>query len=167
MGYKQDIHIDQDALDLEWLQQPQLAFKYNEEYAQARREADEAKEALEVVKAEVGLDIRKNPSAYTGEDKKPTEDAVKSLITIDERVRKAEKRFAQAKETQSLVWAAVTAIDTKKSALEALVKLHGQSYFAGPSVPLETNRQFQEEIKEKKTSRNVDRMKKVVRKRKK
>lgn len=133
--FERDIRIDPTALDVEWVEQPKLLFRYSELLADARYETDRAKEALDVIKAEVDADIRANPVKFTGEDKKPTEGAILQLIVTDERVRKAERDFAQAKREQGLLQAAVSAVETRKYALENLVRLIGQRYFSSPLEP--------------------------------
>jgi len=64
MDYKTDIEIDEDMLDVEFLNQASLFMKYSQHYAQMRRSVDEEKQSLDVVKAEVDRDIRENPANY-------------------------------------------------------------------------------------------------------
>jgi hypothetical protein len=50
---------------------------------------------------------------------------------------------------------ALSAIDSKKSALENLVKLHGQNYFAGPTIPRNLNKEWLESQKEKQVNTEI------------
>ena len=49
----------------------------------------------------------------------------------------------------------MAAIDQKKSALENLVKLHGQMYFAGPSIPRDLDKEWEKREKEKRVSDGI------------
>ena len=64
INYLADITIDQNALDLEWLDQPSLAFKYAEHASEMKRIVDVAKEDLDLVCAELDREIRKNPNDF-------------------------------------------------------------------------------------------------------
>ena len=50
---------------------------------------------------------------------------------------------------------AVKAIDTKKTALENLVKLHGQSYFAGPAIPRNLNKEWEQKEQETQSNKKI------------
>ena len=43
MNYKEKIQIDEDALDLEWLEQPEKMLEVSSNAAECKREMDEAK----------------------------------------------------------------------------------------------------------------------------
>jgi hypothetical protein len=49
------------------------------------------------------------------------------------------KEYLQAKFEVDTCQGAVSAIEQRKSMIEALIKLHGQQYFAGPSIPRQLN----------------------------
>ena len=142
LDFEQDVQIDPDALDVEWLEQPHLTMKYNVALSEARAEADRAKEQLGVVKAEIDRDIRENPVEYTGENKKPTESAIEQLVIESGRVREAEAEYIYRKEVVGLLKGIVDAIDSKKTALENLVKLTSMSYCAAPSTPRDLSGEY-------------------------
>lgn len=156
--YENEMRIDPDALDVEWLGHSSLTEKYGRLLADARFEVDVAKEDLDVVKAEVDGDIRENPLKYTGEDKKPTEAAISNLTTMHKRVRDAERRLAEAKRNAGYLQAAVNACDARKKALENLVHLLNQNYFAGPTEPrnLSGEATMREQARKKQRSRVAD-----------
>ena len=133
MSYEDDIRIDETALDVEWLNQPRLCLKYSQELAQAKKEVDRAKEKLDVVRAKIDQEIRKEPLTFGME--KITEASVQSNIVIHKLYRSAETGLTDAKYKSEMIRAAVSAIEHRKDALENLVKLYGQQYFAGPKVP--------------------------------
>jgi hypothetical protein len=133
MDYELDIIIDESALDVECLEQSRLMLKYTKHSAQCRKAADEAEEALDLIKAEVEKEIREDPERF--EIPKITEASVKAAILMDRRVKKAIQTWIDAKFEAKVADGAVTAFSNRKDMLEAMIKLHGQSYFAGPSVP--------------------------------
>ena len=133
MDFEKDVNIDETILDVEWLEQPSLMLKYGRLVVEARKGYDLAKENLDVVKAELDKEIRSNPEKF--KLAKATESAILSAILTHPRYKEASERLIEAKYNLSMYQTAANAIDAKKAALENLVKLHGQQYFAGPKVP--------------------------------
>lgn len=133
MDYKHDMHIDENALDLELIDQPELMVKYSTLLAEAKQERDLVKEELDLKRAELDLDIRDDPEKYSLG--KVTENAITNTIIQIEDYQEIQKKFHQANFEVNVLQGVVNAIDARKSALENLVKLHGQEYFAGPAVP--------------------------------
>lgn len=151
MNYEADIQIDDNSLDLEWLDQPSLMLKYARVSAQTRRILDEAKQNLDVVRAELDKDIRENPDDYG--IAKVTEGSITSAINTSDDYKKAFKAFLDAKYEADMAGGAVRAFDARKDALENLVRLHGQQYFAGPKIPRDLA--WERKEKEKKTDKGV------------
>lgn len=133
MNYEKDITIDETSLDLEWLDQPRLMMRYVRHAADMRKEMDEAKERLDNEQAELDKKVRSNPERY-GIDK-ITETAVRNAVLSHERFKKVNEEYMEASYEHNMAQGAVRAIETKKTALENLVRLHGQQYFAGPKIP--------------------------------
>lgn len=137
MSYEDDILIDETALDVEWLNQPRRMEDYCKLAAEARRSLDLAAEELEFVRATLERAVRLNPSDYgvTPGVRGITEDGIKAAIQVHPEYKSASKRHIDAKYESEVAIGAVRAFDQRKVALENLVRLHGQSYFAGPAVP--------------------------------
>jgi len=133
MNYDQDIRIDETALDVEWLNQASLMMKYARHAADCRMNLDLAKERVDFVKAELDKSIRESPSKFKIE--KLTEGAIQNIIITQEKYMDAEEKLIHARYELDIANAAVRAFDARKDALENLVRLHGQQYFAGPSIP--------------------------------
>ena len=133
MDYEKDIRIDETALDVEWLEQAGLMIKYTRHAAQARMELDQSKQALDIVKAEIDKDIRELPEDYGLT--KVTDNAVAATIITQEEYKEAFQEYLDAKYEADMAQGAVQAFQQRKDALQELVRLHGQSYFAGPSIP--------------------------------
>jgi hypothetical protein len=148
LNYEKDIRIDPEALDVEWLNQPHLFLTYARNSANMRKSLDEAKQSLDIAKAEADKKIRTNPEKYGLE--KITESVVANAILIENGYKAAFQEYLDAKYEADMASAAVQAMEQKKSALENLVRLYGQSYFAGPKVP----RNLTEELERNDTQTN-------------
>ncbi len=131
--YDADLNINEDALDVEWLEQPRLFLKYSQLLADARRTQDQLKERDEVLRAEIATGVRANPTEY-GIDK-VTVDAVNNAVAQDSRVNQSAQALREAAYEVDMFKAAVSAFEHRKAALENLVRLAGQNYFATPAVP--------------------------------
>jgi len=151
MKYEEDIRIDDSALDIEWLEQAGLFMKYARHCASTRRAFDDAKQDLDIKKAELDKAIRENPSDYGIE--KVTENAVASCILTHKMYKEAFQVYLDAKYEMEMAQYAVQAFNQRKEALENLVKLNGQQYFAGPKIPRDIT--WEREAKAKKVDTGV------------
>lgn len=151
LDYEDDIEIDEQSLDVEWLQQAKLFMRYAKYAAETRYAMDLAKEALDVVKATLDQEIRSHPDAY--EIAKITEAVVQNAIITHPEHQAEMKKFVAAKYEAELAQAAVRAFDQRKVALENLVRLHGMSYFSGPAVP--RNLTEEREARQKRSNQKV------------
>lgn len=133
MSYEDDMRIDEDALDVELLEQPSLMTKYSRLLAEAKLERDLAKEELDLMRATIDLDIRDNPEKY--QLSKVTENAINNCILMEEQYQDVQKKYNQDNYEVNVLQGIINAIEHRKSALENLVKLYGQNYFAGPAIP--------------------------------
>jgi hypothetical protein len=130
--YKQPspLAIDRDSLDEEWVNQPDLYHTHAVNLADARKALDEEKIELDVVKAELDKEIRESPADFGLE--KTTETSIALTIVTQKRYKQQQQKVIDAKHHVDVLAAMVTALDHRKRALENLVDLHGQSYFASP-----------------------------------
>jgi len=133
--YYEDLKVDIHSLDHLWAIQPQLYMKWAERHAKAIAERDRLKERLELVKAEVSADVRRNPADYSIE--KLTEAAVHAAVISDEKVRKVSEQLIRAAEVVNILAGAKEGMNHKKSALETLAKLWLGSYYSEPDIPQE------------------------------
>ena len=153
LNYEKDVSIDEQALDVEWLQQAELMRKYATHAGACKKEMDEAKERLETGKARIEMGIRQDPKEYGLE--KVTEGAIQSTIQLQEEYQKLNQNYINAKYEYEVATAAVRAIDQKKTALENLVKLLGVSYFAGPQAPRDLTEERLKEKEQKEQNKKV------------
>ena len=139
MNYENDIFIDDSSLDVEWLEQPSLMMKYGRHEAEMERQKDIAKERLDLVKADLDRAIREDPEKFgIG---KPTETAISNTIISQDGYKETYHEFLDALHEHNISKAAVRAFAQRKDALENLVRLNGQQYFAGPKVPRDLTEQ--------------------------
>lgn len=131
--------IDKNILDDEWLGQPKLYFNWAVQLEDARAAFEEVKAEFDVVKAEVDLAIRNDPGNVdydlpkdAVEKGKVTEKMVAAALLQQTEYKDAQQAVFSAKHRVGILQAAVTALDHRKKALEKLVDLHGQKYFASP-----------------------------------
>ena len=141
MNYEKDLAIDLLALHTEWNAQPRVFMRYAKALADRRDQMERAKEGVEVERAEADKRAR---ARYAGAEKKPTEGVINSEVLTDRVYQDANSNYLRLKYEVDILTAAVRAFDQRKDALENLVRLHGQQYFAGPAVPYEVGRQFVE-----------------------
>jgi len=133
LSYEHDLSIDDNALDLEWLEQPLLMLKYTKAAAVTRREIDRMKEMLSVERARLDKSIRKNPEKY--EIEKITESVINSTILLQKSYQTIQTDVIEAQYEHQMLQGAVQAVEHRKQALENMSKLLGLQYFAGPKTP--------------------------------
>jgi hypothetical protein len=148
-----DLKIDETALDIEWLEQPDLMRKYTKKEADARQALDLAEDNLTLQEAKLDKEIRENPEEFG--IAKITETVVRNTIISQPAHQEAKQAVIEARYEHNVLRGIVESVRNRKSALENLVILHGQSYFAGPSVPRDiiqerTNRDAQKKEANKK-----------------
>lgn len=153
MDYEKDITIDESALDVEWLEQPRLMMKYTKYMSRIERDMDLAKENVDLVKAEIDKEVRTNPESYG--IMKVSEGAINNIVIMQTGYKKAMREYVDIKYEYKIASGAVRAVDQRKTALENLVKLHGQQYFAGPSIPRDLTEEWQRRENEKRTDARV------------
>jgi hypothetical protein len=146
-----DFQIDRFRLDDEWVRQPDLYRRYAEALADARRDHEEAKNVLAVVRAEVESEIRKDPADYFID--KVTEGSIKSTVETVEKVVDAEAVVVNARHAVGVLEAAVGALDHRKRALSDLVSLHLADYYSKP-VAREGSKEAVEEMGKKKARKS-------------
>lgn len=153
LNYEEDIRIDPDALDVEWLGQPELMRKYAKHAADRKAAMDEAKESLDIVKAHIEMEIRANPVDYGLA--KPTESSIQSTILLQDEFQEASKVYQDSRYEYEIALAAVRAVDQRKTALENLVKLLNASYFAGPQSPRDLSYENLKRLEDKQANNKV------------
>ncbi len=155
MDYEKDITIDETALDIEWLDQASLALKYAKHLTQLKARVARLEEKKKTKRSELILEVNEDPielinkktpnaadiEAYYRTDEEYKE-IVKELLLVREEAEFAELAF------QEIAW-------TRKKSLEYLVILHGQQYFAGPKVPRDLSKEWEQKEQQKRSDEGV------------
>ncbi len=157
MDYETDIVIDESALDIEFLDQARLFMQYSRNEHATRRDMDYAKERLDLVKAKLDKAMRADPDKY--DIARISEGAIINSILLQPEFEEANKAHIEAAYEYGVARAAVWAFDQRKTALENLVRLHGQQYFAGPRIPrdLTEERQLRQRHSDQKVGKAMKR----------
>lgn len=146
---KSFIALDKHNLDEEWVGQPAMFRRYSRLLAEATRSVEMAKASYDVTMAEVCMDIRMNYSAYNLK-KQPSDPTTKQVALTEPRIRKAQQVLIDAKFREDQLQADVNALAQRKSALQDLVVLFLQDYWAEPRVKGDTSaREHVEELARK------------------
>ena len=152
MNYEKDAYIDSEALDVEWLEQAEKAIKYGKHWSHAKKEHTLAEEKVKFIKAGLVKLANEDPEKHLGEGVKPTAVNVEAYYRTHKDHVAAKTTWINLAYEMDIAEVAYKEISyARKSALENLVKLHAQQYFAGPSVP----RKLEEEREEKEKARNI------------
>ena len=141
MGYKEDIQINIDQLDAEWIKQAALYQHYAKQEAMALYERDQLADALALTQAQLDGDIRLDPEKH-GFSSKPTEAAILNSIKQNKHYTKANKILMKAMCKAKIIGSAVRAFDHKKKALEKLTDLYLSGYWAAPKIKSEAQEVF-------------------------
>lgn len=129
--FRQDIEINQDNLEEDWLTHPSLYLYYSDLYAEAIHKKDQAKLKLDLVTAKLDLDIRKNFKNY-GFDSKPAEGGIKNTIIVQEETIKAQEELNKKTKILNSFNGVKTAFEHRKMALSNLVSLLIGGFYSEP-----------------------------------
>lgn len=130
---QQDRLIDPNELDIEAVQQADLYCKWAERLALAKNMEEELEFELGFLEAKLQMACRKDPDSFGVV--KDAETAIKSAVRCHPKYVELARQYQRARKEAALLATAEKALSQKKQMIEELVKLHGQQYFAGPSVP--------------------------------
>lgn len=152
MNYEKDIKIDEQALDIEWLDQAELAIKYGKYWNACKEELIRAEENVKLVNAQLILKVNKNPEKYLGKDVKPTDAKIDAAVKSHPELIEAKDEWIAALSKANNAEIVKNEICfTRKAALENLVVLYGQNYFAGPNMKRNIKEEREKRMKEANT----------------
>jgi len=152
LNYERDMLIDQSGLDVELLQQASLALKYGKHHAQLKLQVDKLQERKKTLRSELIQEANRDPEKCCSKTKPNASDIEAYYRAHSDYQELIEELLQTEYELQYAGIAKWEIAVTRKEALQYLVKLHGQQYFAGPSIP----RDLDEEWKRKVMQEEVD-----------
>ncbi len=121
-----DLTVSPNNLLESWTTLPEDIKVWNSAMADALEAQYKAENKLELVKAQVSINIRKNPQDYGFP--KVTEDQIKALVINDKGVQEAEDALLAAKVEVKQLQAIIESLDVKRSALKYLSELTVTGY---------------------------------------
>ena len=131
LNYLKDVEIDESNLAVEWLDQSALAIKYSKNWNHCRMEVMLLEEEIKLVRSELVLKVTTKPSLAKVE--KVTAPITEAYYRTHKKYVKVKDKWLKAVEEVNDAEIAKNEICfTRKTALENLVKLHGQNYFSSP-----------------------------------
>ena len=122
-NFEEDMAVDPNMLDEEWLQHPQLYMKYVKASAFFKKKAAKAHEKVKIVRSEL---IKE--SKGTAQEKE-------AYYRTHPKHIAAKEEFIEAEYEASIAEGAIFALAHRKSELENLVKLYMSEYFSTPREP--------------------------------
>lgn len=155
INYERDIKIDEKSLDIEWLEQPTLALKYARHYSYLNDEVRRLEEQKKIIRSKLILEVNQNPKELIGKDK-PNSSDIEAFYRAHKDYQKIVNELNDAiKEAEFAGFAKDEICYTRKKALENLVNLHAQQYFAGPNVPRNLSYEKQQRDRQKNVNSKV------------
>jgi hypothetical protein len=145
--------IDRDRLDDEWVNQERMIGYYAAKLADAERDREYAKVALDVKEAELGKKIRSAPEKYGLE--KVTNEPVNAEICI--RLEKSDERknYIEAGHKVGILKAAIERLRARSKGISDLIFLHSIGYFGKPKTPRGMKKSDVDSMKDKRMARRV------------
>lgn len=133
LEFQKDLELDLGNLEVDAGMQGELFYKWASKCIDAKERVDNAKLAADTIEASLDGAARADPQSFG--ILKATEGAIAKAIVLRPEYREAQEALIEAKAEYMRYDMARQAFDQRKSMIEKLVALHGQMYFAGPSVP--------------------------------
>lgn len=135
LNYEEDMYIDMDNLEVEILNQSQLAMKYGKYLSECRKVHSLAEEKVKLTRSELNNKASKDPKRWIP-SKNPTVGNLEAYYRSHPKHIRAKEEAIAAEFELELAQIAFNEISrTRRFALENMVKLYGLQYFAGPKVP--------------------------------
>lgn len=145
--------INKYELDEECANHPSNYYEYAKQLADANKVVEQAKVELDLIEAELDLEIRRKPDKF--KIKKITEAIIKQTVLVQQERIDAVNDWIKAKHEAEVLRATVNGLEHKKRMLSDLVQLQGQEYFAEPSVP-KKYREGHDELSRKKNRKAME-----------
>jgi hypothetical protein len=153
MNYENDVEIDETALDVEWLDQAALGLKYGQHVAHLHKIMALAEEKKKTIRSELIMEANEHPEKCCRKEK-PNANDIEAYYRNNEKYKAVVAELLDAQYEAEYAEVAKSEICfTRKAALENLVRLHAQMYFAGPKVPRDIHKEWEQ--RQKKANENV------------
>lgn len=164
--FDKDTTIDPNRLHEECFNYSNMAWKYAEAWADAKKEMDIAHEKVKVTRSQLILKARQNPEDC-GLAAKPTNDAIEAYYRNHPDHKEAKDDLIEKEYRHNILQGGLNAIQFSKStALEGAIRMWEKEYFTIPGLPVEvpkTWHAWRETERTKTTDKQRKRMKRTTR----
>lgn len=159
--YKADLSINEYRLDQEIIEQPQKFYNYAYLCGEAQNERDDAKDEYDIIKVEIESKLRES-NEYS------TEGAIKTATENHKKVKRARRKWIEARNKYNLLNKAEKAFEQRKSMLQTYVYHKSIGFDSDVKVSnrfhKERNSEFSSDIRSQ--LRSSKKMKKLKRRKK-
>lgn len=157
IDFKNDMKIDEDALDLELQNQARLEAEYIENVSESFKDLRYAQENVKTVRSELIVRANKNPEKCCNK-LKPNAADIEAYYRTHKKYKRAKKEAIEAEDRYVVLKDMKDDIHfTRTKSLEGLVELLKQEYFAGPRIPRDLSRANKNWEKNKRIGKNMRR----------
>lgn len=154
INFERDMKIDEQALDVEWLKQTELAHLYNQHYAQCCKDLQIAQEEVKTIRSSLIRKANAFPEKCCGKPK-PTDGDKEAYYRNHKKYKSLKQKAIDLEYEQNMAYLGKSEINyTRKAALEQLVVLLGQNYFAGPRAPRNLTKE-RKKVEKERQKRNL------------
>lgn len=130
VNYKEDRHIDEENLHVEWLRQSDITSKYVFYYAQKKKEANITEKEKELAFANLDEQIRQQPEKFKME--KLTDASIKQAIIRQDQYQQKIMNNIEAQYEAGIAYGALQDMRERKEILSGLNYLYNTGYFDVP-----------------------------------
>lgn len=129
-----DLRINVDELDKEWMMLPQIYTEYCEKAELVDIELRKAKMKLDMRRADISKHIRENSKQYAAEYgvSTLTEGFINTLIDSDEQVKEIQLEIISLERNKRMFQTVVKGLEMKRDALKNLTSLFQAEYYSIP-----------------------------------
>ena len=168
LNFREDVLIDPERLDIEWLRQPELVAHYGEALAEAKDETRRAHQRVKLVRSELILKAKRGMALEECGTKKPSDSVCEAYYRTDPEHVEAVDAFMDAQKEEDALQQAVYAMTGRRSALEHLVRLLISEYFTSPleahDISTFSYEDFGKKMSEEKAAAKVETTERMARK---
>lgn len=155
VNYEKDCQIDLNALDLEWSEHSEVETKYIQLVSELRKEKNLLHEEVKTIRSELIREANEDPQTCC-DKKKPNGADIEAYYRTHKDYKAVKSDLIEAEDAYQVAQDMKDMMHfTKTKALENMVVLHGQQYFAGPSTPRNLTKEQIKRKKNKKASSKI------------
>lgn len=155
----QDMKINVEELDKEWMLLPQVYEEYSQHAEMTDIELRKAKMKLDIRRADISKHIREHSREYAAEYgvTSLTEGFISTLIDSDDEVKQIQLEIISLERNKRLYNTAVKGLEMKRDALKNLTALFQSQYFSIPQITrrIEEYKQAQEKFEGRDIRREI------------